>query len=33
VEGERFPDPRQDSSFKRYRDDPRFQDAVRDMVF
>lgn len=33
AEGERFPDPRQDSSFKRYRDDPRFQDAVRDMVF
>jgi tetratricopeptide (TPR) repeat protein len=32
-EGERFPDPRQDSSFKRYRDDPKFQDAVRDMVF
>ncbi len=33
TEGERFPDPRQDSSFKRYVNDPRFQDAVRDMVF
>lgn len=33
AEGERFPDPRQDSSFKRYLNDPRFQEAVRDMVF
>jgi Tfp pilus assembly protein PilF len=33
AEGESFPDPRQDSSFKKYRDDPRFQDAVRNMVF
>lgn len=33
LEGERFPDPRQDSSFAAYRNDPRFQDAVRDMVF
>ncbi len=33
AEGERFPDPRQDSSFKRYLNDPRFQDAVREMVF
>jgi Tfp pilus assembly protein PilF len=33
AEGERFPDPRQDSSFKRYLDDPRFQEAVREMVF
>ncbi len=28
----KFPDPRQDSSFKRFLDDKRFQDAVRDMV-
>lgn len=33
LEGERFPDPRQDTSFAGYRNDPRFQDAVRDMVF
>ena len=33
LEGESFPDPRQDSSFARYKDDPRFQEAVRDMVF
>jgi len=33
AEGERFPDPRQDSSFKRFLSDKRFQDAVRDMVF
>ncbi len=33
TEGERFPDPRQDSSFKKYLNDPRFQDAVRNMVF
>ena len=32
-EGERFPDPRQDSSFKRFLNDKRFQDAVRDIVF
>jgi tetratricopeptide (TPR) repeat protein len=32
-EGERFPDPRQDSSFKRFVNDRRFQDAIRDMVF
>ena len=30
--GTKFPDPRQDSSFAAYRDDPRFQDAVRNMV-
>ncbi len=28
----RFPDPRQDSSFKRWLDDPRFQKAVENMV-
>lgn len=28
----KYPDPRQDSSFKAYLDDPRFQDAVRNMV-
>jgi Tfp pilus assembly protein PilF len=33
AEGERFPDPRQDSSFKKYLNDGRFQDAVRNMVF
>ncbi len=33
AEGERFPDPRQDSSFKRYLNDARFEDTVRDMVF
>ena len=33
LEGERFPDPRQDSSFASYKNDPKFQDAVRDMVF
>jgi Tfp pilus assembly protein PilF len=33
AEGERFPDPRQDSSFKKYLNDARFQDAVRNMVF
>ena len=27
-----FPDPRKDNSFKRYLDDKRFQDAVRNMV-
>ncbi len=32
-EGERFPNPREDSSFKKYANDPRFQDAVRNMVF
>lgn len=33
LDGESFPDPRQDSSFAKYKNDPRFQDAVRDMVF
>lgn len=33
AEGERFPDPRQDSSFKKYLNDARFQEAVRNMVF
>ena len=33
LEGESFPDPRQDTSFASYKNDPRFQDAVRDMVF
>lgn len=33
LEGERFPDPRQDTSFAAYKNDRRFQDAVRDMVF
>jgi len=33
LEGESFPDPRQDSSFAKYLNDARFQDAVRDMVF
>lgn len=33
LEGERFPDPREDSSFAKYKNDPKFQDAVRDMVF
>jgi len=28
----KFPDPRQDSSFSAYRDDPKFQEAVRNMV-
>lgn len=31
-EGTRFPDPRQDSSFKDYLDDKRFQKAVEDIV-
>ncbi len=31
--GESFPDPRKDSSFARYLNDPKFQDAVREMVF
>ena len=31
--GQQFPDPRKDSSFAGYLKDPRFQDAVRDMVF
>ncbi len=30
--GQTYPDPRQDSSFREYRDDPRFQEAVRNMV-
>lgn len=33
AEGDRFPDPRQDSSFAKYKNNSRFQDAVRDMVF
>ncbi len=33
LEGEPFPDPRKDSSFARYLNDKRFQEAVRDMVF
>jgi predicted Zn-dependent protease len=32
-DGERFPDPRKDSSFARYVKDSRFEDAVREMVF
>lgn len=32
-EGQRFPDPRKDTSFGGYLKDPRFQDAVRNMVF
>lgn len=32
-EGERFPDPRQDSSFKNYMNDPKFKEAVQYMVF
>jgi Tfp pilus assembly protein PilF len=32
-EGERFPDPRQDSSFKNYLGDPKFQETVQFMVF
>lgn len=28
----KFPDPRQDSSFREYVNDPRFQEAVRNMV-
>ena len=28
----KFPDPRKDDSFKAYVDDPKFQDAVRNMV-
>ncbi len=31
--GESFPDPRKDSSFKRYVDDKRFQEATKLMVF
>ncbi len=30
--GMKFPDPRQDDSFKPYLNDPKFQEAVRDMV-
>ena len=30
--GMRFPDPRKDSSFKDYYNDPKFQEAVRNMV-
>ena len=29
---QKFPDPRQDNSFRDYRDDPRFQAAVQNMV-
>jgi Tfp pilus assembly protein PilF len=32
-ENERFPDPRQDSSFKKYLNDPKFQETVQYMVF
>ena len=32
-EGVRFPDPRKDTSFGAYLKDPRFQEAVRNMVF
>ena len=32
-ENERFPDPRQDSSFKNYLNDPKFQETVQYMVF
>jgi hypothetical protein len=28
----KFPDPRQDNSFKPYVNDPKFQDAVMNMV-
>jgi tetratricopeptide (TPR) repeat protein len=28
----RFPDPRKDDSFRPYWDDPKFQEAVRNMV-
>jgi tetratricopeptide (TPR) repeat protein len=31
--GQQFPDPRKDSSFAGHLNNPRFQDAVRDMVF
>lgn len=31
-DGVRFPDPRKDSSFREYLNNPKFQDAVRDMV-
>jgi Tfp pilus assembly protein PilF len=32
-ENERFPNPRQDSSFKNYVNDPKFQETVQYMVF
>lgn len=32
-ENEHFPDPRQDSSFKNYVNDPKFQETVQFMVF
>ena len=32
-ENERFPDPRQDDSFKNYLNDPKFQETVQNMVF
>jgi Tfp pilus assembly protein PilF len=32
-DNERFPDPRQDSSFKNYLSDPKFQETVQYMVF
>ncbi|HLH09899.1 MAG TPA: tetratricopeptide repeat protein [Terriglobales bacterium] len=32
-EGEQFPDPRKDSSFKNYLNDPKFQETVQNMVF
>jgi tetratricopeptide (TPR) repeat protein len=31
--GQQFPDPRKDSSFAAFLNDPRFQEAVREMVF
>lgn len=33
LEGESFPDPRQDPSFKRYLSNPQFQKLVREMGF
>lgn len=33
LPGQSFPDPRSDSSFARWVNDSRFQDAVREMVF
>lgn len=32
-EGEQFPDPRKDGSFKNYLNDPKFQETVQHMVF
>jgi Tfp pilus assembly protein PilF len=33
LPGEKFPDPRQDDSFKKYWHDPRFKEVVNEMVF